>query len=91
MKNKVIRLTEKELIKNLERIIKEQITQKGIDPQERAYLVDDVINRINEFGSEYVDRLIELNSQYEPVKHTRMELGKERKTGLKIGKTVYPN
>lgn len=81
MGQKTIRLTERELINTISKIVKESNINVSYD--ERAELVDDVISRITEFGNEYADKLKELNSQFEPKKSRRLDF-RGRDLGLKM-------
>ena len=72
---KKIRLTESELAKLIERIVKEGSDDfvTGIARSRKSELVDDVISRLSEFGDEYADRLMELNDQFEVTKMKRID------------------
>lgn len=56
-------------------------------------LVDDVINRLldKENGEEYKQRLIELNSEYEPTQHRRIKREYEPlPPHIKVRSSIYP-
>jgi hypothetical protein len=56
-------------------------------------LVDDVINRLldKETGDEYKQRLIELNSEYEPTQHRRIKREYEPlPPHIKVQSSIYP-
>jgi hypothetical protein len=63
----------------------------GISASERGLLIQDVINRIDEFGYEYELRLRQLNADFTP-KRVRTLTGddfQKPNPELKIGKTTY--
>jgi hypothetical protein len=56
-------------------------------------LVDDVVNRLldKEKGEEYRQRLIELNSEYEPTQHRRIKREYEPlPPHIKVQSSIYP-
>jgi len=60
-----IRLTETELIKTIKKIISENDDYVvGISASEKTELIDDVINRLSEFGMQYKIELNRLNSKF---------------------------
>ena len=60
-----------------------------IDPE----IVDEVINRIGEYGEEYVRAIEELNSKFPSTKYRRIENPREPQipSGVRLRSTVYPN
>lgn len=91
-----IRISERELINTIKKIINENSDfVTGISASERAELVDDVINRINEFGDEYIIALNKLNYQFEPKRVRRIDRPKSMDDiklpkGIKISKSIFP-
>lgn len=91
-----IRISERELINTIKKIINENSDfVTGISASERAELVDDVINRINEFGDEYIIALNKLNYEFQPKRIKRMERPRsmddvELPKGIKISKSIFP-
>jgi DNA-binding protein H-NS len=91
-----IRLTETELIKTIKKIISENDDYvTGISASEKAELIDDVINRLSEFGTQYKIELNRLNSKFNPQKVRRMPRPKsiedlDLPKGLRISRTVFP-
>lgn len=91
-----IKLTERELIKVIKRIIKENddfVT--GISASEKTELIDDVINRLNEFGMQYKIELNRLNSKFSPQKIKRAQRPRSMSDidlpkGIRIGKSTFP-
>lgn len=91
-----IKLTERELIKVIKRIIKENddfVT--GISASEKTELIDDVINRLNEFGMQYKIELNRLNSKFNPQKIKRAQRPRSMSDidlpkGIRIGKSTFP-
>ena len=63
----------------------------GISASDRGLLVQDVINRIDEFGYEYELRLRQLNAEYTPkrVKTLTGDDFQKPNPDLRIGKTTY--
>ena len=72
---KKIRLTESELAKLIQRIVKEGSNDfvTGIARSRKSELVDDVISRLSEYGDEYAEKLMELNNEFEVTKMRRIE------------------
>jgi hypothetical protein len=91
-----IRLTETELIKTIKKIINENDDYvTGVSASEKTELIDDVINRLNEFGMQYKIELNRLNSKFNPQKIRRAQRPRSMEDldlpkGLRIGKTVFP-
>lgn len=60
----------------------------------KAEIIDEVINRINEYGEEYISQLNQLNSGYPVTKYKKIEppsYGKvDLPPGVKVKSTVYP-
>jgi hypothetical protein len=92
-----IRLNESELIRVIKRIINENDDDfvTGISASERTELIDDVINRLNEFGMQYKLELNRLNHKFSPQKIKRVQRPRsmddlDLPKGLRIGKTIFP-
>jgi hypothetical protein len=89
----VIELTESD-IKKMKKLINEDGFVGGISASDKALLVQDVINRINEFGLGYELRLRELNSEFLPTKVRTLDRSQEDiipNPNLRISKTTYHN
>lgn len=93
-----VRLSEGQLIDLISRVIRENSDKDfvtGISASKRAELIDDVINRLNEFGMRYEIELNRLNSKFNPerIKRANRPRGIEDldlPKGLRIGKTIFP-
>jgi hypothetical protein len=91
-----IKLTETELIKTIKKIISENDDYVvGISASEKTELIDDVINRLSEFGMQYKIELNRLNSKFNPEKVRRMPRPRsiedlDLPKGLRISRTVFP-
>lgn len=79
MSKKVVKLSEKQLVETISKIVEqsEMFGENKVSYEDRKILVDDVINRIIEFGYDYADRLMELNSEFEPKKVKRVDFLKK--------------
>jgi hypothetical protein len=78
----------------MRKLIKEDGFVGGISASDKALLVQDVINRINEFGLGYELRLRELNSEFLPTKVRTLDRSQEDiipNPNLRISKTTYHN
>lgn len=64
----------------------------GIVYGDMTELVDDVINRIKEYGEEYIEQLQTLNSGFPSTKYKRVEPERNivHSPGVKVRSTVYP-
>ena len=91
---KVIKLNENDLELLVKKIIKEDSRQRGGTLYGgKAEIVDEVINRIGEYGEEYVRAIEELNSKFPSTKYRRIENPREPQipSGVRLRSTVYPN
>lgn len=63
----------------------------GVSASERGLLIQDVINRIDEFGYQYELRLRQLNAEFTPKRVRTLSGDDFQKPNpeLKIGKTTY--
>jgi|TARA_R110000868_G_scaffold403357_1_gene680529 hypothetical protein len=93
---KTIRLTESDLSKLIKRIIQESDDNftVGISRSRKTELVDDVINRLIEFGEEYESKLREFNKEFKVTKIKRIEPSRsmddiEIPKGVKIRSTSF--
>lgn len=93
---KVIRLNENDIEKLVKKIIKESdFPRGGTVYGGKAEIVDEVINRINEYGDEYIEQLESVNSGFPVTKYKKIEPPSrkdfELPKGVKVRSTVYPN
>lgn len=93
---RTIRLTESDLSKLIKRIIQESDDNftVGVSRSKKTELVDDVINRLIEFGEEYETKLREFNSDFEVTKIRRLASPRsmddiEIPKGVKIKSTSF--
>ena len=60
----------------------------------KAEIIDEVINRLNEYGDEYLEQLEQLNSGFPVTKYKKIEPPTKRDfelpPGVKVKSTVYP-
>ena len=89
------RLTERDINRIVKNVINEDndfVT--GVAASERTELVDDVINRINEHGMEYIIELNKLNHQFPVEKYKRQSRTRrtdfELPKGVKVSKSIFP-
>lgn len=87
---KVIRLTENDIEGLVKKIIKESEFPKSVTTE----IIDEVINRVNEYGDEYIEQLETLNSGFPVTKYKKMEPTTrkdfELPPNVKVRSTVYP-
>jgi hypothetical protein len=93
---KVIRLTEKDLTNIVKRVISEGDDDfvTGVAASKKAEIVQDVIDRIREHGSEYIQDLTDFNSNYE-IKRSRNQERMTRRDfelpkGVRVSKSTFP-
>jgi len=89
------RLTERDINRIVKNIVNENndfVT--GVAASDRTELVDDVINRINEFGMRYIIELNKLNHQFPVEKYRRQERPRrsdfELPKGVRVSKSIFP-
>ena len=89
------RLTERDINRIVNNIINESddfVT--GVAASKRTELVDDVINRINEYGNEYMNALNSLNSEFPVERYKRMDKPRrndfELPKGVKVRSSYFP-
>lgn len=92
---KVIRLTENDIEGLVKKILKESESPiGGMMYGNLAEIVDEVINRVNEYGDEYIEQLETLNSGFPVTKYKKIEPPTKRDFALppnvKVRSTVYP-
>ena len=86
---KTVRITENELVD----IIKKNINESNLvyAHRERAELVQDVLDRVLEYGEDYINALREFNSNFKVTKHRRIDPGQgELPKGVKVRSTYRP-
>jgi hypothetical protein len=83
----------------ISKIIKKVINESddfvtGVAASKRTELVDDVINRINEYGPEYMNALNSLNSEFPVERYKRMDKPRrsdfELPKGVKVRSSYFP-
>ena len=92
---KVVRLNENDIEGLVKKILKEsEFPRGGAVYGGLAEIVDEVINRINEYGDEYIEQLETLNGGFPVTKYKRVEPPTKRDfelpPGVKVKSTVYP-
>lgn len=90
---KVIRLNENDIELLVKKIIKEnELPRGGTLYGGKAEIVDEVINRLNEYGDEYLEQLEQLNSGFPVTKYKKIEPERNvvHPPGVKVKSTVYP-
>jgi hypothetical protein len=86
---KKIHLTEEQLVN----LIKKQISESSYmySNMERAELIQDVMDRVLEYGEDYVQALNALNSAFQPKKYRKTQSGtSELPKGVKVQSTYKP-
>ena len=74
-------------------IIKRKVNESNYmySNMERAELIQDVMDRILEYGEDYLQALNALNSAFKPTKHRKMQSGTaELPKGVKVQSTYRP-
>ncbi len=92
---KVIRLNENDIEGLVKKILKEnEFPRGGTVYGGKAEIIDEVINRLNEYGDEYLEQLEQLNSGFPVTKYKKIEPPTKRDfelpPGVKVKSTVYP-
>ena len=89
------RITERDINRIVNNIINEDddfVT--GVAASKRTELVDDVINRINEYGNKYMNALNSLNMDFPVERHKRMDKPRrndfELPKGVKVRSSYFP-
>ena len=90
---KIIKLNENDIENLVKKIIREdEFPRGGMVYGGKAEIIDEVINRVNEYGEEYIEQLQTLNSGFPVTKYKKIEVPTNVKlpTGVKVKSTVYP-
>ena len=95
MKKMIKRITETEINRIVKNIVNEnEDFVTGISASERTELVDDVINRINEHGTDYIVELNKLNSEFPVTRYKRQERTRrsdfELPKGVRVKSSIFP-
>lgn len=91
---KVIRLNENDIENLVKKILKEEERPRGgMMYGDKADIVDEVINRVGEYGEEYTSELEQLNNRFPSTKYRRISspTNIELPKGVKVQSTVHPN
>jgi hypothetical protein len=86
---KRIHITETQLVD----LIKKRINESNYmySNMERAELLQDIMDRVLEYGDDYVNALNALNSAFKPKKYRKIEPGQgELPKGVKVQSTYRP-
>jgi len=84
---------------DIKRIVNKVLNERdefvtGISASERTEMVDDVINRINEYGMKYIISLNKLNTEFPVERYKRQERPRrsdfELPKGIKVSKSTFP-
>lgn len=97
MGKNVIKLTESDLIRIVKRVINEDMEDTelrfGVAYNKQTELVDDVINRIKEYGDEYISVLNQLNLDFPTKKYKKLDRPRrstfELPKGVKVQSSVF--
>jgi len=92
---KIVRLNENDIEGLVKKILKEnEFPRGGTVYGGKAEIIDEVINRLNEYGDEYLEQLEQLNSGFPVTKYKKIEPPTKRDfelpKGVKVKSTVYP-
>jgi len=91
---KIIKLNENDIENLVKKIINEdnEFPRGGIVYGGKAEIVDEVINRVNQYGDDYIKALKELNDGFPSTKYKRIMPSTDVKhsPGIKVKSTVYP-
>ena len=85
---KVIRLNENDIENLVKKILKEERPRGGMLYGGKSEIVDEVINRIGEYGQEYISALGELNNKFPSTKYRT--ISSPINIQIKVQSTVYP-
>jgi hypothetical protein len=82
-------ITEDQLVSSIKKRLKE--SNYMYSNMERAELVQDVMDRVLEYGEDYIQALNALNSAFKPSKHKKIESGTgELPKGVRVQSTYRP-
>jgi hypothetical protein len=89
------RITESDINRIVKNIVNEDDDFViGMSASKRTELVDDVINRINEHGTEYIAELNKLNSEFPVTRYKRQERTRrsdfELPKGVRVKSSIFP-
>lgn len=92
---KIVKLNEDDIEELVKKILKEsKYPRGGIVYGDLSEIIDEVINRIKEYGDEYFKQLETLNSRFPVTKYKRIEPPTKKEfelpPGVKVKSTVYP-
>lgn len=83
-------LTEKQLVNLIKKNIKE--SNYMYSNMDRAELIQDIMDRVLEYGEDYIQALNALNSAFKPNKYKKIQSGQgELPKGVKVQSTYRPN
>jgi hypothetical protein len=94
---KVIRLNENDIENLVKKILKEENDdirpRGGMMYGDKADVVDEVINRIGQYGEKYTFELEQLNNRFPSTKYKRISSPTNvvLPKGVKVQSTVHPN
>jgi hypothetical protein len=82
----------KAILKKKSQIKEDERPRGGLVYGGKAEIIDEVINRINEYGEEYIEQLATLNSGFPSTKYRRIDPEKNivHAPGIKVQSSVYP-
>lgn len=82
-------ITEDQLVNSIKKRLEE--SNYMYSNMERAELVQDVMDRVLEYGEDYIQALNALNSAFKPSKHKKIQSGTgELPKGIKVQSTYRP-
>ena len=90
---KVIRLNENDIENLVKKILKEEERPRGGTLYGgKSEIVDEVVNRIGQYGEGYIQELIELNNKFPSTKYRTISspTNSQIPKGIKVQSTVYP-
>ena len=90
---KVVKLNEKDIVNLVKKILKEEERPRGGTLfGDKTEIVNGVINRLGQYGEEYVRALNELNDSFPDTKYKTVAPVRDVKlpTGVKVQSTTYP-
>ena len=91
---KVIKINENDIENLVKKILKEDERPRGGTMfGGKAEIVDEVLNRLGQYGEEYLKALDELNKKFPSTKYRKVERPEvaEIPKGVKVRSTVYPS
>ena len=90
---KIIRLNENDIENLVKKILKEERPRGGMMYGDKADIVDEVINRVGEYGEKYTSELEQLNNRFPSTKYRRISSPTNivLPKGVKVQSTVHPN